>query len=129
MPDTTTKTRTPAEELRAAATSLRCEHSFPCQPPLGSIARPGDCSKCGTPHDYSEPVTDDARDLGEKLADLFDHMADAMEDDRAVEREHRHDDGRRRKYVYPTAITPVAGPDFTWTAALKVARDIHGKAA
>lgn len=24
-----------------------CKHSFPIQPPLGSLARPGDCSHCG----------------------------------------------------------------------------------
>lgn len=24
-----------------------CKHSFPCQPPLGSIFRPGDCTDCG----------------------------------------------------------------------------------
>ena len=108
MTETITETRTPAMELRDAAKSLRCDHSFPCQPPHGSITRPGDCEKCGVPYDYSEPVTDDERALGEKLADLFDHIADEMEDDRAEEREHRHDDGRRRKYVYPTAVTPTA---------------------
>ncbi len=25
-----------------------CKHSFPVQPPLGSIFRPGDCDRCGT---------------------------------------------------------------------------------
>lgn len=24
-----------------------CKHSFPCQPPHGSIFRPGDCTGCG----------------------------------------------------------------------------------
>lgn len=26
-----------------------CKHSFPVQPPLGSLANPGDCTGCGTP--------------------------------------------------------------------------------
>lgn len=29
-----------------------CKHSFPCQPPHGSIFRPGDCTGCGIT--YSE---------------------------------------------------------------------------
>ncbi|NUP18350.1 MAG: hypothetical protein HOZ81_20155 [Streptomyces sp.] len=28
-----------------------CKHSFPCQPPHGSIIRPGDCTGCGTTYD------------------------------------------------------------------------------
>lgn len=24
-----------------------CRHSFPCQPPLGTLAHPGDCTGCG----------------------------------------------------------------------------------
>ncbi|MCO6011537.1 hypothetical protein NE236_41960 [Actinoallomurus purpureus] len=129
MTETTIETQTPADELRDAAKALRCDHSFPCQPPHGSIARPGDCSKCGVPYDYSEPVTDDARDLAKKLADLFDHMANDLESSEAVEQEHRLDDGRRRKFVHPTVDVQSVGPDFVWTAALKVARSIHGKAA
>ncbi|WP_326829713.1 hypothetical protein OIE13_06125 [Streptosporangium sp. NBC_01810] len=35
------------EELRAVATNLRCEHSFPVQPPHGSLLAPGPCSRCG----------------------------------------------------------------------------------
>jgi hypothetical protein len=126
--DTITETRTPASELRDAAATLRCAHSFHVQPPHGSIGRPSDCTECGVPYDHSEPVTDDARDLPQKFADLFEHLADDMEGDRAVEREYRHDDGRRRKYVHPTAVSETAGPNFAWTAALKVARSIHGKA-
>jgi hypothetical protein len=128
MPDTTTKTQTPAEELRAAAKTLRCKHSFPCQPPLGSVARPGDCSKCGTSYDYSEPVTDDARDLRKRLAELFDHMANELEDASAIEYEVRLDDGRRRKFVRPTVEVQSVGPDFVWTAGLKIARTISGEA-
>jgi len=40
---------TAAEELRAAVTRLRCDHRHPVQPPHGSMAFPGDCSKCGAP--------------------------------------------------------------------------------
>lgn len=47
MTDTTTTTRTPLQELRDAAKTLRCDHRFPIQPPHGSLARPGACSKCG----------------------------------------------------------------------------------
>jgi len=123
--DQSTDTRTPAEQLHKASQALRCEHRFPLQPPHGSLGRPGDCSKCGVPYDYSEPVTDDARDLRKKLADLFDHLADAMEEGGAAEREVRLDDGRRRKFVF-CALSHDA--DETWTAALKVAREIHGGA-
>lgn len=28
-----------------------CKHGFPCQPPHGSIFRPGDCTGCGTTYD------------------------------------------------------------------------------
>jgi hypothetical protein len=120
MPDTTTKTRTPADELRAAARVLRCEHSFPCQPPHGSIARPGDCTKCGVTYDASEYVSDEH--LAKQLVDLLGHMADEMDDGHAVEREHRLDDGRRRKYVHPS----FHNENMAWTAALKIARSISG---
>jgi hypothetical protein len=129
MTTTLTETQTPTDELRAASKTLRCKHCFPLQPPHGSLARPGDCTKCCVPYDHSEPVTDDARVLSAKLADLFDYMADDMEDDGAVEVEIRHDDGRRRKYVHPTATRPDQAPNLAWTAALKLARDIHGAAA
>jgi hypothetical protein len=33
-----------------SAVSL-CKHSFPCQPPHGSIVRPGDCVHCGATWD------------------------------------------------------------------------------
>ncbi len=55
---------TPAEEIRAAATRLRCDHRHPVQPPLGSLARPGDCSQCGAPYGH-EPVSES---LAEPLA-------------------------------------------------------------
>jgi hypothetical protein len=124
MPDTTTKTQTPTEELRAAAETLRCEHSFSVQPPHGSLARPGDCTKCGVPYDATEQVEEG---LSKRLAELFDHLANELEDSQAVEREHRLDDGRRRKLVHPTVEVQSVGPDFVWTAGLKVARAINGE--
>jgi hypothetical protein len=127
--DTTTETRTPAMELRDAVKALRCDHSFPVQPPHGSIGRPGDCTKCGVPYDYSEPVTDDARNLAEKFADLFDCIATQMEATGAVEREVRLDDGRRRKFVNRRTHSADPEPVDAWTAALTVARSIHGKAS
>lgn len=76
MADTITETRTAAEELRAAATTLRCDHSFPCQPPHGSIARPGACSKCGV-HFLDALDVPDA--LTESLAKLLEGVADGLE--------------------------------------------------
>jgi hypothetical protein len=125
MAETATETRTPTQELRAAAKTLRCEHRFPLQPPHGSLARPGDCTDCGVPYDDSEQVAGDR--LSKRLAELFDHMADDMQDDNAVEYEIRLDDGRRRKYVHPTVTGPNQAPDYTWTAGLKVARAINGE--
>ena len=51
---------TPAEELRAAATRLRCGHSFPLLSPH-SVWAPGPCGKCGVPYD------DAPRDVPERL--------------------------------------------------------------
>ncbi|MFF9309996.1 hypothetical protein ACF1BS_03705 [Streptomyces sp. NPDC014748] len=31
-----------------------CKHSFPCQPPHGSIVRPGDCTGCGITYQQRE---------------------------------------------------------------------------
>jgi hypothetical protein len=47
---------TPADHLRAAVAALRCHHQYPCQPPHGSVARPGPCTACGTPWDGREPA-------------------------------------------------------------------------
>lgn len=124
MTDTISETKTPTQELRAAAKTLRCAHSFPCQPPHGSLARPGDCTECGVPFDACEQVPDG---LAKKLAELFDHLANDLEDASAVEYEVRLDDGRRRKFVRPTVEVQSAGPDFVWTAGLKIARTISGE--
>lgn len=126
MTETITETRTPADEVRAAVNVLRCEHSFPCQPPHGSIACPGDCTKCGVTYDASDYVADEH--LAKHLVELLSHIANKMEDSRAVERERRLDDGRRRKFVHPTSISPNADPNPTWTTVLKIARSISGKA-
>lgn len=40
---------TPADELRTAAATLRCDHRYPVHPPHGSLVQPGACSKCGAP--------------------------------------------------------------------------------
>jgi hypothetical protein len=69
-----------AAELRIAAVWLRCDHRHPCQPPHGSIARPGDCSKCGAPYG-STPVSDELR---EPLAALLDEIAVRAERDAAL---------------------------------------------
>jgi hypothetical protein len=45
-----------AEELRTAATRLRCDHRFPIQPPLGSLSAPGPCLVCGSPWADNEDV-------------------------------------------------------------------------
>jgi hypothetical protein len=31
-----------------------CKHSFPCQPPHGSIFRPGDCTGCGITYEAAQ---------------------------------------------------------------------------
>lgn len=31
-----------------------CKHSFPCQPPHGSIFRPGNCTDCGITYDETQ---------------------------------------------------------------------------
>jgi hypothetical protein len=31
-----------------------CKHGFPCQPPHGSIFRPGDCTGCGITYDQHQ---------------------------------------------------------------------------
>jgi hypothetical protein len=62
---------TPAAEIRAAVTALRCDHRNPMQPPHG-LDRPGDCAHCGTPWRYGPIVADDLR---EPLADLLTEAA------------------------------------------------------
>lgn len=80
MTDITTTTRTPAEELRDAAKTLRCDHSFPIQPPHGSLARPGACSKCGIYILSALDVPDALAELLAKLLDAIDDPYTAMPD-------------------------------------------------
>lgn len=125
MTDTIIETKTPTQELRAAAQTLRCKHRHLIQPPHGSLAHPSDCTSCAVPYGATEQVEDG---LAKKLAELFDHLANELEDASAVEYEVRLDDGRRRKFVRPTVEVQSAGPDFVWTAGLKIARTIRGEA-
>jgi hypothetical protein len=71
-------TKIPAEELRAAVKTLRCEHRFPLQPPQGSFANPGPCRLCGTPYSDDEPTV--SRALCEPLAALLEQEAAHAED-------------------------------------------------
>lgn len=71
-----TTTTTTAAELRTAATRLRCDHSFPIQPPHGSLANPGPCKHCGTPYRASGAVADHLR---EPIAELLDDVANEAE--------------------------------------------------
>ncbi|MBP5896366.1 hypothetical protein [Streptomyces scabiei] len=36
-----------------------CKHAFPVQPPLGSLAHPGDCTGCGMTHDAHNLVLEE----------------------------------------------------------------------
>lgn len=100
---------TPAEELRAAATRLRCDHVFPLQPPEGSMTAPGDCRKCGVPFEdhHNMPIADRLR---EPLAAWLEPLASGWE--KSVE------------------ISP-GGSDVRFSAhpALAVARVINGGAS
>lgn len=78
MTATTSKPTIP-DELRKAATLLRCEHSFPCQPPHGSLANPGPCKHCGTTWNAWCAVSDVPQVLLEPLAEWLEmeaHMHD-----------------------------------------------------
>lgn len=70
---------TPAEELRAAATRLRCEHTHSAAPPH-SIWAPSPCEKCGMPHD------DAPRDVSEWLREP---LAAWLEDAARTAGDHR----------------------------------------
>lgn len=64
---------TPAEELRAAAAKLRCEHSFPVQPPEGHPWAPGPCSHCGITCLDSNVIR--RRSVLESLASLLEDLS------------------------------------------------------
>lgn len=108
-----------ADILRQAVAALRCEHSFPVQPPFGSFARPGACSHCGIPWDDREPVADELR---EPLAVLLEAIAAEVELHGAVE-------GSASKAVHPTTVLGLGAPRADWTAALATARAVFCEVA
>jgi hypothetical protein len=65
-----------ADLLRRASTRLRCDHTYPVQSPLGSLWKPGPCSKCGTPYGGAQPVSEALR---EPLAALLNEVADQFD--------------------------------------------------
>lgn len=92
---------TPRDELRAAVAKLRCEHHHPCQPPEGSVWRPGDCSKCGTPFGASHvsPL------LAEDFATLLDQAADEVDMCERMNSRDPDNDGKTR-----VMVRPIVGP-------------------
>ncbi|MEV0968496.1 hypothetical protein [Microtetraspora glauca] len=70
---------TTADELRTAVARLRCEHSFPVQPPHGTAWAPGPCEHCGIAWDIGLPLTDVPERLRGTLATLLDVIADEYE--------------------------------------------------
>jgi hypothetical protein len=61
MPATDTPTTSPAAELNTAAVRLRCDHTFPCNPPGGTLLNPGPCTHCSIPFKASAAVADHLR--------------------------------------------------------------------
>ncbi|GIH26016.1 hypothetical protein Aph01nite_43260 [Acrocarpospora phusangensis] len=61
-------------------TALTCDHSFPIQPPHGSLAHPGPCRYCGLSHLIADMIGD-FRDAGQALNDqaMDDHRDHAGE--------------------------------------------------
>lgn len=111
---------TPAEELCAAATRVQCDHTFPLQPPEGSMMAPGDCRKCGVPfEDYHNLLISDR--LRDPLALLLSRLAEDMRQRGAVE-------GSASKAVHPSDFVGLSAPREDWTAALAIARVINGGA-
>lgn len=109
-----TQTRAPAEEMRAAAKTLRCEHSFPCQPPHGSLAYPGDCSMCSAPWSNNDEDEEVPEALRQPLAEWLEEFADWHD------ASHFH--GLSGKFH------ECGADDCTcFDRALAVARAIHGK--
>lgn len=66
---------TATEELRSAAARLRCEHSFPVQPPHGSLANPGNCTDCGARWADRAPISERLR---ASLVAVLDEVADSV---------------------------------------------------
>lgn len=99
---------TPAEELRAAASTERYVWT-------------------STNNSRPDPT---AQAIHLALAELLEHIADDMNDDGATEWIHPRVDGGTFIGVHPDGFgTPSPDPGtmrFEWTAALKVARAING---
>lgn len=112
---------TPAEELRAAATRTRCEHTHSAAPPH-SIWAPSPCEKCAAPYDAAP--RDVPERLREPLAELLEHLADDMSDYDAEEVDYLRGDD--------VEVAVVVDDDdrirHDWTAALAVARALLGGA-
>lgn len=111
---------TPAEELRAAATLLRCTHRYPVQvltdaevEQLNATGIPlADCLNCGSREDGRLV----AKPLREPLAVLLDTLADVME------------------WLGPPEVMPgghlidgMGVPRIEWDRALTCARAITGR--
>lgn len=111
---------TPAEELRAAAARLRCEHTHSAAPPH-SIWAPSPCEKCGVSGDAPRDVPERLR---EPLAELLEHLADDMSDYDAEEVDYLRGDDVEVAVVVDDDER--IRPD--WTAALAVARALLGGA-
>ena len=111
---------TPAEELRAAAIALRCEHSWS----VANVAPPGPCEICAIPWSESPVV---AGHVAEQLADLLGQMADDMDGNEAEVYNLRRLDGEEWIEVRPTASVWAQDTRSDWTSALLVARDICGR--
>ncbi|MER6830802.1 hypothetical protein ABT352_32750 [Streptosporangium sp. NPDC000563] len=107
------------EELRATATQLRCEHSFPVQPPHGSLFAPGPCSRCGVA--WAACARDIPDRLREPLAALLDEAANEVETVLAEEVTLGPDD------TYDKAVLDHQGEiRADLTHALAVARAVTG---
>lgn len=117
---TATTEKTIADELRTAAVRLRCEHSFPVQPPSGSVFALGPCEHCSVPWRERAPLAEVPERLREPLAALLDQIADDMADKDAIE-------GTASKAVHPVSdIVGLLAPRADWTAALAFARLMNG---
>lgn len=105
---------TPAEEMRAAVTVLRCDHKFPMNRPPGSTDKPGVCIHCGVSWRYEKPVADW---LVEPLAELLDETAHVMDCLGC----------RARPYKDGVVLSDDMGtPRSEWGRALTTARAITG---
>ncbi|WP_214103179.1 MazG-like family protein [Acrocarpospora catenulata] len=59
------------DAVRAEAAAESCDHSFPCQPPHGSVFNPGPCRHCGLPYLVAQGIDE----MEEARRALGDHAA------------------------------------------------------